>query len=146
MATSSSQVNVSAHDLQNLAVRLTQIIDRFNIKAARFDIGAVKGAHLQWRSRLEGLLHGRQALKPEAVADHHQCVFGKWYDGPDGQALKGNAVFAMVGRHHEKVHAYARRIVDLYHQDQKQKANALMDDFENSRKQLFEALDELYLE
>jgi methyl-accepting chemotaxis protein len=146
MSTSSSQVNVSTHDLQNPAVRLTQIVDRFKIKAARFDIGAVKGAHLQWRSRLEGLLHGRQALKPEAVTDHHRCAFGKWYDGPEGKALKDNAVFATVGRHHEKVHTYARRIVDLYHQDQKQKAATLMEDFENSRKQLFEALDELYLE
>jgi methyl-accepting chemotaxis protein len=80
------------------------------------------------------------------VADHHQCAFGKWYDGSEGQALKGNVAFTAIGRHHEKVHSYARRIVDLYHQDQKQKAAALMDDFENSRKQLFEALDELYLQ
>jgi methyl-accepting chemotaxis protein len=146
MATSSSQVNVSAQDLQKLSVRLKQVVNRFKIRAARFDIGAIKGAHLQWRSKLEGLLHGRQVLKPEEVTDHHHCAFGKWYDGPDGQALKGNAVFASVGMHHEKVHAYARRIVDLYHQNQVQKAAALMDDFEKSREQLFGALDELYLE
>jgi methyl-accepting chemotaxis protein len=145
MATSSSQVNISAHDLKKLATRMSQIVGRFKISEARFDIGAVKGAHLQWRSKLEGLLHGRQALKPEEVADHHQCAFGKWYDGPDGMELKGIAVFAAVGQHHEKVHIHARRIVDLYHQDEQQKAAALMDEFEKSREKLFEALDELYL-
>ncbi len=145
MATSSSQVNISAHDLQNLAARLSKFVGRFKIGEARFDIGATKGAHLQWRSKLEGLLHGRQALKPEEVADHHQCAFGKWYDGPDGQGLKGIAAFETVGQHHEKVHSYARRIVDFYHQEEKQKAAVLMDDFEQSREKLFEALDELYL-
>jgi methyl-accepting chemotaxis protein len=145
MATSSSQVNISAHDLLKLATRMSQIVGGFKISEAIFDIGAVKGAHLQWRSKLEGLLHGRQALKPEEVADHHQCAFGKWYDGPAGQKLKGIASFQTVGQHHEKVHTHARRIVDLYHQDEKQKAAGLMDEFEKSREKLFEALDDLYL-
>ena len=145
MATSSSQVRVSAHDLQTLAGRLGQIVGRYQLKEARFDIGAIKGAHPQWRSKLEGLLHGRQALKPEEVADHHQCAFGKWYDGPGGQKLKGLAVFETVGRHHEQVHAHARRIVDLYHQGEAQRAADLMEAFEGAREKLFEALDELYL-
>jgi methyl-accepting chemotaxis protein len=145
MATSSSQVNISAHDLQKLAGRFNQIIGQYRIKEARFDIGAIKGAHLQWRSKLEGLLHGRQALRPEEVASHHQCAFGKWYDGPDSQLLKSNAVFETVGHYHEKVHTYARRIVDLYHQGEQEKGTALMNDFEKSREKLFEALDELYL-
>lgn len=145
MATSSSQVNISAHDLKKLSDRLSKIVDRFHISEEKFDIGSVKGAHLQWRSKLEGLLHGRQALKPEEVADHHQCAFGKWYDGPDGQKLKSMAAYETTGLHHAKVHEYARRIVDLYHQGDEKKAAALMDDFESVREQLFEALDELYL-
>lgn len=145
MATSSSQVYISAHDLQKLGIRLSQIVGRFKTGEAKFDIGATKGAHLQWRSKREGLLRGRQALTPEEVADHHQCAFGKWYDGPDARERKGSDAFETVGQHHEKVYAYARRIVDLYHQDEKQKALALINDFEQSRENLFEALDEPYL-
>ena len=124
---------------------MSQIVGGFKISEASFDIGAVNGAHLQWRSKLEGLLHGRQALQPEEVADHHRCAFGKWYDGPAGQKLKGIDSFQTVGQYHEKVHTHARRIVDLYHQDEKQEAAGLMDEFEKSREKLFEALDELYL-
>ena len=97
MATSSSQVNISAHDLQKLSGRLMKITDQFKITAASFDIGAVKSAHLQWRSKLEGLLHGWQALKPEEVASHHECAFGKWYDSSTGQALNAIPVFSVVG-------------------------------------------------
>lgn len=145
MATSSSEVNISARDLQKLSGRLTEITDQFKITAASFDIGAVKSAHLQWRSRLEGLLHGRQALKPEEVSSHHACAFGKWYDGPSGQALKTIPAFAVVGQHHEKVHTHARQIVDLYHSKEEQKATELMKSFEEEREKLFLALDDLYL-
>ncbi len=145
MAASSSQVNVSALDLQKLAGRLTQITGRFRITPASFDIGSVKSAHLQWRSRLEGLLHGRQALKPEEVASHHECEFGKWYDGPGGQAIKDTPAFSVVGQHHENVHRHARRIVDLYHGGDSRKAAGLMESFEAEREKMFLALDELYL-
>lgn len=145
MATSSSQVHVSAQDLAKVAGRLTKIIAQFKIPSARFDIGAVKGAHLKWRARLEGLLHGRDALKPEEVASHHECAFGKWYDSSDGQTLKQIPSFEVVGHHHEKVHTYARQIVDLFHQGETQKATAMLTSFENEREKLFTALDELYL-
>lgn len=67
IAVGSSQINVNAQDLQKLAERLTEIVSQFTTTPARVDIGAVKGAHLQRRSRLEGLLHGSQALRPEEV-------------------------------------------------------------------------------
>ena len=144
MAVSSSKVKVSARDLQKLAGRLTQTTAQFKITAPPFDIGAVKSAHLQWRSKLEGLLHGQQALKPEEVSSHHECAFGKWYDGKGGQSLKEIPAFSVVGQHHEKVHTYARQIVDLYHRGEGQKATQLMSLFEKEREKLFLALDELY--
>ncbi len=145
IAARSSRVNISARDLQKLADRFTQITNKFKLSDAAFDIGAVKSAHLQWRSRLEGLLHGRQALRPEEVSNHHECAFGKWYDGSGSQMLKTIPVFSVVGQHHEKVHAYARQIVDLQYSGDKQKAAGLMNSFEEEREKLFLALDELYL-
>ncbi len=145
IAVSSSQVHTNAKDLNRLSGELKQIVSLFKIKAARFDIAAVKGAHMQWRTRLEGLLHGRESLSPEEVSNHHQCDFGKWYDGPDGQALKEIAAFVEVGQHHEKVHTYARQIVTYYHEGQREKTLALMKTFESERLKLFEALDRLYV-
>jgi methyl-accepting chemotaxis protein len=145
IANSSSQVNISAQDLHKLSDRLQQIVTQFKIGVVRFNIGTVKSAHMQWRSRLEGLLRGSHALRPEEVASHHECEFGKWYDSTEGQALKNDAAFAATGRHHEKVHTYARQIVDLYHDGKSEKAEVLMASFEKEREKLFAALDDLYL-
>ena len=77
IANSSSQVNVSAQDLHKLSDRLQQIVTQFKIGAVRFNIGAVKSAHMQWRMHLEGLLRGSHALRPEEVASHHEKDFLK---------------------------------------------------------------------
>jgi methyl-accepting chemotaxis protein len=131
--------------LHKLSDRLEQIVTQFKTGTVRFNIGAVKSAHMQWRSRLEGLLRGSHALRPEEVASHHECAFGKWYDSSDGQALKNDAAFAVTGKHHEKVHTYARQIVDLFHDGKSEKAATLMASFEEEREKLFAALDDLYL-
>lgn len=145
ISTGSRQIDISAHDLNKIAVRQLKIIKQFKIPDAIFDIESVKGAHLQWRSKLEGLLHGKHSLKPEEVTNHHQCDFGKWYDGPDGQKLKDIGIFKEVGQYHEKVHTYARRIVEMVHNGEKEQAELLMKDFEKERGNLFESLNELYL-
>ncbi|MDJ0781519.1 MAG: methyl-accepting chemotaxis protein [Desulfosarcinaceae bacterium] len=144
MLNNSVQINASAHDLESLAQRLEQQIAQFKCRPGRFDIGKVKGAHLLWRSRLEGLLHGHSTLRSEEVADHHQCDFGKWYDSPDGQKLHPLPAFKTVGLHHEKVHAHARQIVELVEAGNTDAAAARMSQFEQDREHLFDALDELY--
>ena len=145
MDTSGSQLNISANDLQKLSARLTRIVSKFQISAERFDIGAVKSAHLQWRTRLEGLLHGRNTLSTNEIRSHHECEFGRWYDGPQGQALKEIPGFATIGEHHQNVHAHAHRIVEAYHRGDNQEAAALMESFEKERENFFAALDELYM-
>ena len=145
MATGSSQLMISANDLQKLAGRLNQTVSRFRTTAERFDIGKVKHDHLRWRTKLEGMLHGGQTLTAEEVGSHTSCAFGKWYQGSSGLALKDSVAFATVGRHHEKVHDYARQIVQSFEQGDRQSASTLMQSFEKEREQLFEALDELYL-
>ena len=145
MKASSSQVDISSQDLQKIVKRLSGIMERFKLPASRFDIGAVKGAHLKWRSRFEALLHGNQSLKTEEVNDHHACDFGKWYDGPDGQKLKDISLFKDVGRHHEKVHAIAQELVDVVNKGENEQVERLMVELENARAKMFEALNDLYL-
>ena len=145
MKASSSQVAISSQDLQKIVKRLSGIMERFKLPVSRFDIGTAKGAHLKWRSRFEALLHGNQSLKPEEVNDHHACDFGKWYDGPDGQKLKDISLFKEVGRHHEKVHAIAKEMVEAANKGEKEKNDLLMVELENARAKMFEALNDLYL-
>jgi len=141
----SSQVSVSASDLQKLADRLSNSIQKFKIKEAAFNIGQVKAAHLKWRARLEAVMHGSQILTPEEVSSHNTCDFGKWYESKQGQLLKTNPAYKTVGHHHENVHILARDIVDAVHKKDASKTKQMMKDFENHREKLFVALDDLYM-
>lgn len=145
MLANSAQINVSSHDLEKLAHRLKQNVANFKCRPGRFDIDKVKKAHLQWRSRLERLLHGETDMRPEEVDDHHECDFGKWYLGPDGSALKALPAYGSAGGYHEKVHANARRIVELHQSGKSNEAHDVMGQLEANREKLFDALDELYI-
>nr|WP_321467755.1 methyl-accepting chemotaxis protein [uncultured Desulfobulbus sp.] len=140
----SAELTSHARDLFNLSEQLSEVVQKFRTQDARFDIGKVKAAHMQWRSRLEAVLNGKQSLRPEEVTSDHECAFGKWYFG-DGQKLSDRAFFKEVGESHAMVHQYARQIADLMKQGNKKQANELMHEFEKVREEFFKALDELYL-
>ena len=141
----SCQLTSSARDLLNLSERLAEVIDRFKTQGGRFDLGKVKAAHMQWRSRLEMVLNGKEALRPEEVTSDRECEFGKWYHSAGSQALSSRPHFAAVGEQHARVHQYARQIVELVKQGRKEDAVSLMREFELTREAFFKALDELYL-
>lgn len=141
----SNQLTSNARDLFTLSEHLFVVVNRFRVAQAKFDIGKVKAAHMQWRSRLEALLNGKQALRPEEVTSDRECEFGKWYYGPEGQKLSGGFSFVEVGQLHTRIHQSAKQIVEMVQQGQKEKAASTMRDFERVREEFFKALDELYL-
>ena len=146
MAAASQQVNSSSRELTRLTGLLADQIGQFELGQPPFDIAAVKTAHLAWRARLESILLGHIRLDPSEVADHHQCQFGKWYDIDGRRSFAGQPIFDEIGRHHEQVHALARRIAALVSQGKSGEATALMEQFETVRVSLFNALNKLYLE
>lgn len=145
IASSSALVNTNAKDLLSLSSRLAKVMAQFTSTEAKFDIAAVKTAHLKWRNRLEEALQGKQSLSPEEVANHHSCEFGRWYESADAKTLQSNKSFTAVGRYHEKVHTLAQKLVKVMSQGDKKKAQEIMPQFEDARIKLFDALDELYL-
>ena len=80
------------------------------------------------------------------MADHHQCVFGHWYDGEGQRKFGSNPIFREIGKQHERVHALARIIADLASRGKMREADSQMREFEEARMHLFDALNALYLE
>ncbi|MTJ93791.1 MAG: chemotaxis protein [Desulfovibrio sp.] len=145
MATSTIQVNSSARELTSLTKGMNKSICEFNLGDEPFDVGAIKTAHLAWRSRLEAVLQGHMFLKSAEMIDHHQCAFGKWYDGEGQRNWGNNPIFQEIGKLHEQVHALAIRIAALVEQGNKREAQDIMPEFEEVRQKLFDELDHLYL-
>jgi methyl-accepting chemotaxis protein len=74
--------------------------------------------HLAWVTRVRGVLDGTFQLQASAVADHHQCDFGKWLDGPGKQAHGATEDFRKLYSDHEHMHSLAKKVVTLFHQPQ----------------------------
>lgn len=144
MLTRSIEMNVTAHEISDLSSKLNDLAGEFHVGEKVFNIGKVKSDHLAWRINLEAVLKGFKTILPEDLGDHHQCEFGKWYDGP-GQILSSHKAFTELGKHHEAVHAVIYNIVSLNGSGKEKDAQALMSTFDQSRINLFNALDSLYL-
>ncbi|MCB2181041.1 MAG: CZB domain-containing protein [Desulfobulbaceae bacterium] len=138
------EVREFAHELKKLAHFMDMSISNESSATPLFDIGAVKTAHLNWKINLEAVLEGRKKMEADKVVDHHNCVFGKWYDSAQGE-FTNSPIFKAIDVHHKAVHATAREIISLYNQNKPEAAQARMTNFEKARMELFRLLDELYV-
>ncbi|MBF0448570.1 MAG: type IV pili methyl-accepting chemotaxis transducer N-terminal domain-containing protein [Magnetococcales bacterium] len=117
----------------------------FDIGQVPFDVQAVKNAHLKWLGKLELVIRGREALRPEQVANGHECAFGKWYDSEGLGHFDSIPQFHEMGKVHMSVHETARSIVAKVQLGQMDEAIAQVAEFQTLRSQLFKYLDEIFL-
>jgi methyl-accepting chemotaxis protein len=117
----------------------------FKVGKVPFDVQNVKNAHLKWLGKLELVIRGREALKPEQVASGHQCAFGKWYDSEGLSRFDSISKFHDMGVVHMAVHETARSIVSKVQSGQNDEAVAQMEEFQSLRSQLFNYLDEIFM-
>ena len=142
--TGAGETSYFATEFTRISHELSDNVSRFKLGEAKFDLANVKSSHLAWRAKLDGLLHKGQSLSVDELVSHEQCDFGQWLFSEEGKALNTLPVYDKVVEHHRDVHDVALKIVQLVEQDRKDEATALMEQFENSREQLFSGLDELY--
>ena len=140
----SSQANLSAEDLTTIAGQIDTLVNQFKLRQAKFDMGAVKGAHLQWRYKLHAVIDGHENMDPKSILSHTACAFGQWIHSPEGQSLADEQAFKDVCEAHETIHQVAKEIVTLNSRGVHAEINALMSQFEQTCDRFFLSLDALY--
>ncbi|MFH1217676.1 MAG: cache domain-containing protein [Pseudomonadota bacterium] len=140
----SAEIKIYADRLTEVANELGANVGKFTLGAKKFDLGAVKGAHISWRARLEGVMYGRK-LTLDQVSSHEQCDFGKWLYGPEAAFVRALPECGDVEKIHKDVHALAKKVVQAQCLDQnKEQALKLLTEFEKTSNRLFVALDKLF--
>ncbi|BBO72314.1 hypothetical protein DSCA_62440 [Desulfosarcina alkanivorans] len=140
----SVDVEFNVKELSQVAEKLHDVVENFQVRPPKFDIAAVKKAHLAWGDRLSAAINGDLQLSPADVIDHKSCDLGRWYFGEEGRAMAGQTGYARTGTCHEDVHRLAREIVVLVNRGERDKASQLMSTFNDARTALFGELDTLY--
>ncbi len=137
------QVEVAAEDMEEQAGRLANVSKGFQLPDARFDLSGVKLAHLEWRKKINELLHEMIQMDESQVTTHTQCVFGQWYHAEKGE-LTTTREYKEVGQLHERIHSTARDIVATYNAGQEAAAEKKFQAFKEISGKLFNALDKLH--
>ena len=97
-------------------------------------------SHEQWYKSLLRILISRVPAEPADLRPdaHQRCRFGQWYENVSTALLREHPAFVSLGDAHEKMHVYARTLLQLV-SDNKPVATSQLDQFEN-------ALDKMRLE
>lgn len=131
--------------VEETSTALKVAVEGVAVEKARFDVRAIKLAHLQWLGRLEQVIRGRTLLKPEEVSSHKQCKFGLWYFS-EGEKLFGTIeLYQELGMVHERVHNAAREITALIAKGKHPEAREHMAVLNTLRRNMFALLDRLYM-
>ncbi|GEM_PF-686359 len=72
--------------------------------------------HTIWKKRLAEMLVGRDTLDPQALADHHSCRLGKWYDSVEDDRILASGAYAELKAPHREVHAHGIAAAKYYNE------------------------------
>lgn len=84
-----------------------------------------KNDHRNFVKKVDSCLRGEVEMDASKLPDHHNCRFGKWYDG-DGRDLCGSLPsYALVVPPHERFHVIAKEALQARAAGDSQKAQKL---------------------
>ncbi len=144
VAINSLDIKELSGEMQADVKSLDELVAGFKSRKSPFDMGRTKSAHFRWKLDIIAALAGYKHLDVTDVPDHHQCEFGRWLDNaPD--RLKQLLVYKELGDYHAAIHRKVVEIIDLHNAQEHGKAKAQITEFENIRKKMFGALEQLYV-
>jgi methyl-accepting chemotaxis protein len=135
----------TAAELSMISEELRDSASLYKTGACKFDITAVKMAHIKWNRRLSDVISGRAQMRNEEVASSSSCDFGKWISSTDDPLLKANPHFVRVVSLHDRVHEKAREVVGCVNSKNIVDADRRFREFQEVRTQMFHALNEAYI-
>ncbi|MFN3338000.1 MAG: CZB domain-containing protein, partial [Thermomicrobium sp.] len=102
-----------------------------------------KADHLLWVQRLLAMLHGREQLQPEQVADWTVCRLGRWYYGRGRERYGTSSIFRSLEAPHQRLHQTAAEAVRAWNRGDRERARELVEAVRRISGEIVELLDSL---
>ncbi len=138
------ETKYGVNEMQEIAIRVQNEINQFEIGEAKFDIVLIKQAHMDFKGNLRKVMKGEKHMKPEEVSTEQTCVFGKWFYGAEGKQYSHLPEYKNVENYHAQVHALGRQIVTSVNANNFQQTRDTLVAFDEARITMFKHLEELY--
>ncbi len=136
-----------AGELGKLAEDLQEGVKAFKTRSTDLLIlDIAKNDHRLFVSKTKSAVQGDVNMDSAAMANHHQCRFGKWYDSL-GKAKCGHlSSYRAIDAPHERIHALAKDAVIAAQSGDADKAQRLMGEVDNLSHQVVDLLSQIKLE
>ncbi len=102
-----------------------------------------KADHLLWVQRLLAMLHGREQLQPEQVADWRVCRLGRWYYGRGRERYGASNSFRALEAPHQRLHQTAAEAVRAWNRGDRERARELVEEVRRISGEIVQLLDSL---
>ncbi|WP_319410335.1 methyl-accepting chemotaxis protein [uncultured Cohaesibacter sp.] len=99
--------------------------------------------HVLFTKRVVNVLTGREDAKAAHLSNHHECRFGKWYDGINDPMVRRLPAFTALAAPHKQVHDLAIEIVKNCSENRVEAAFDQLRALEEASKRVIESIDSL---
>lgn len=106
-------------------------------------VQVAKADHLLWVQRLLAMLHGREQLQPEQVADWTTCRLGRWYYGRGRERYRSVGTFRSLEVPHQRLHQTAAEAVRAWNAGQRERSRELVEEVRRISRDIVGLLDSL---
>jgi len=144
-----NEIQANSQNVNNLAQTSSQTVEEFKETMSEFNRLAnstanisnkiklhnfttmTKGQHILFKANTYHTVLNEDGIKSKQVT-HHECSFGKWYDGDGGKEFNNTKSFKEIKDAHKNVHAYGNKAIELT--DNKLDKSLLNEILENTQK------------
>lgn len=122
---------------------VTQLSDFTGMEIDGLTVNLAKSDHIIWKKRLANMLVGRETLKPEELANHHNCRLGKWYYAIKDPRYIDHPAYKALEDPHAKVHIHGIEAAKKYQDGDLSGAIIEVRHTEEASKEVIRLLNEL---
>ena len=109
-------------------------------------IDSTKLDHVAFIAKIRDGVAGTIALDPAALADHHACRLGQWYDRGHGPLIRNNPSYRALERPHARVHEAGRRALALHQTGDRAGCRRALEEMDAASAEVMRLIDELATE
>lgn len=144
MELKSGEIMLKVQELTTAAEGLRNSTTVFKTEGNKLSIlDRSKSDHKNFVHRIEECIAGKEKIDAATLPDHHNCRFGKWYDG-EGRELCGlSPAYKLIDAPHEKIHRLAREAVAFRNKGDQGRAERLMAEVETLSHEIVARLDDI---
>jgi len=106
-------------------------------------VQVAKADHLLWVPRLLAMLHGKEQLQPEQVADWTVCRLGRWYYGRGRERYGHSSAYRQLEQPHQRLHQTAAEAVRAWNRGDRERARELVEEVRRISSEIVSLLDTL---